>query len=102
MANDKEMRPMSGDRVETSGIYQDNNGHEVRLQAGDTYPMDPQLGKVDYRMVELPLDENKIDNIKTDIEAAAMSNVPVSAANFEEEEAEESRRLKHRLHGGNR
>jgi hypothetical protein len=102
LANDKEMHPMSGDVAETSGVYQDNYGHEVELKAGDEFPMDPQLGKVDFRLVSLSLEDKYDDERLTDEGAAAKANIPVSAVNEKEKEARESDRLKHRRHGGER
>jgi hypothetical protein len=101
VANKKEMHPLSGDVAETNAVYQDNYGHEVELKAGEEFPMDPQLGKVDYQLVAFPLDDHRED-IRTDEAAAAQAHVPVSAVNEEEQEARKSARLKHRLHGGER
>ncbi|MCI3927207.1 hypothetical protein MO973_44250 [Paenibacillus sp. TRM 82003] len=101
MANEKNMNPLSGDRVETDGVYRSPYGHEIELKAGEDYPMDPQYGKVEYEMVAFSYGD-KTQAGYTDIQAAADSNVPVSAVNYEQEENTEKRQLKHRLHGGNR
>lgn len=101
MANDKHMNPLSGDVAETDGVYQDMNGREVELKAGEEFPMDPQLGRMEYEMVGLSLGDKRED-MHTDEGAAAEANIPLSAVNSEEQEARESARLKHRLHGGER
>lgn len=36
MSNDKSMDPMSGETVETDGVYADEDGHEAILKRGDT------------------------------------------------------------------
>jgi len=104
MANEKEMNPLSGDTVETDGVYRDPYGHEVQLSAGEQYPMDPQYGKVDFELVEFAkdFDDRPDDGIHTDERAAAVSNIPITAVNQEDEEADKSRQLSHRRHGGNR
>lgn len=101
MGKDKNMNPMSGDRVETNAVYADPYGHEVELKAGDTFPMDPQLGSVEYRMSALSYADWP-DDVHGDRTAAAEANIPVSAANEEKAEREKVQALKHRLHGGNR
>jgi hypothetical protein len=101
LANDKEMHPLSGDIVETDGVYRDNYGHEVELKAGEELPMDPQLGKMEYEMVAFASHDLRSDT-HTDIGAAREAHIPVSAANEEEMENKQKRQLKHRLHGGNR
>jgi hypothetical protein len=101
MANDKEMHPLSGDIVETTGVYQDRNGREIELKAGDEYPMDPQEGQVEWRMVGFLLN-NEPGKMESDRAAAEVANVPISAVNVEEEEATQSRQLSHRRHGGDR
>lgn len=101
MANNKDMTPISGDRVETDGVYRDPYGHEVKLETGDNFPMDPQLGAVEFEMVAFTLGD-KTGDADSDREAAMQANVPISAVSEEEEESRQKRQLKHRLHGGNR
>lgn len=87
MANSKEMNPLSGDTVETDGVYRSEYGHEVQLKAGEAYPMDPQAGKVEYELVEFTEE----------------IGVPEDDGVFaDDEEAVKSRQQKHRLRGGNR
>jgi hypothetical protein len=50
MSNDKTMNPMSGDTVETDGVYADENGKEVTLKRGDTFPADLVLGRTTWEM----------------------------------------------------
>jgi hypothetical protein len=101
LANEKDMNAMSGDIVETTGIYSDPYGHEIELKVGEEFPMDPQLGKVEYTLTALSY-EDWPDRIRDDALAAEQANVPISAVQAEEEETTEKRQLKHRLHGGNR
>lgn len=101
MANEKEMNPLSGDRVETDGVYRDPYGREVELKAGEDFPMDPQLGQVDFQMISFAHDDDRED-LRTDEGRAEQANVPVSAVSEESEESRQKRQLKHRLHGGDR
>lgn len=101
MSNDKSMNPLSGDIVETDGVYQDMNGHEVELKAGEEFPMDPQLGKMEYEMVGLSFGDKRED-MHTDEGAAAQANIPVSAVNSKDPEARQAAKLHHRRHGGER
>jgi len=101
LANEKHMHPMSGDRVETNAVYTDPYGHEVELKAGETFPMDPQLGKVEYEMSALSYAEWP-DEVHGDRTAAAEAHIPVSGANEEKAERAKVRQLQHRLHRGNR
>jgi hypothetical protein len=55
MANSKDMNPMSGEEVETTGIYENEAGREETLKRGDTYPADLTLGKTEWELVSLPL-----------------------------------------------
>jgi len=101
LANHKHMNPMSGDRVETHAVYKDPYGREIELRAGDTFPMDPQLGVVEYQMAALAYEEWPED-VHGDRTAAAEAHIPVSGANQEKAEREQVQALKHRMHGGNR
>ncbi|TLS49458.1 hypothetical protein FE782_25425 [Paenibacillus antri] len=101
MANQKHMHPMSGDRVETNAVYKSQYGYEIELRAGETFPMDPQLGSVEYEMAALSYPEGP-DDVHGDRTAAAQAHVPVSAANEEKAERKQVQALQHRLHRGNR
>ena len=101
MGKDKRINPISGDPVETDGVYRTPYGHEVELSKGDEFPMDPQLGSVEYELVALPgLDPQSEPG--GDREAAEMTGIPVSAVNEEKVRSEETSALRHRLHGGQR
>ena len=101
MANDKRMNPISGEPVETDGVYRDSTGHEVELSRGDEFPMDPQIGTVEYRLVELPERDPQVEP-GGDREAAEMTGIPVTAVNEEKARAKKSAALRHRQHGGER
>lgn len=101
MANSKRMNPISGDPVETDGVYRSQYGHEVELSEGDEFPMDPQLGSVEYELIALPgLDPQGPP--EGDQEAAEMTGLPVTAVNEEKVRSKETAALRHRLHGGQR
>ena len=101
MSNEKHMNPMSGDRVETNAVYKDPYGYEIELKAGDTFPMDPQLGVVEYQMSALSYAEWPED-VHGDRTAAAEAHIPVSGANEEKAERKQVQALRQRMHGGER
>jgi hypothetical protein len=64
MSENKEMNPMSGERVETDGVYETEWGRQELLKRGDQFPSDVMLGDTEWRLVSLPSDGqmNKIIN----------------------------------------
>lgn len=62
MSNDKSMNPMSGETVETDGVYADEDGHEVTLKRGDTFPADVILGRTTWELKGFKLNETEIDH----------------------------------------
>ncbi len=62
MSNDKTMNPMSGETVETDGIYADESGKEVTLKRGDTFPADLVLGRTTWEMKGFAMNEAIIDH----------------------------------------
>jgi hypothetical protein len=55
MANSKDMNPMTGEEVETTGIYENEAGREETLERGDSFPADLTLGNTEWELVSLPL-----------------------------------------------
>lgn len=62
MSNDKTMDPMSGDMVETDGVYANEDGREVTLKRGDEFPADLVLGRTTWEMKGFSMDESDIDH----------------------------------------
>ncbi|WP_028612731.1 hypothetical protein [Paenibacillus harenae] len=48
-----EMNPMSGEPVEVRGVYSNELGREEKLDRGDVFPADPQIGTTEWELVEL-------------------------------------------------
>ncbi|MFH5187219.1 hypothetical protein ACHHV8_34180 [Paenibacillus sp. TAB 01] len=53
MAEDKSMQPVSGDEVETDGIYENEWGREETLKRGDEFPFDPAMGQTEWELTSL-------------------------------------------------
>ncbi|MNI35739.1 hypothetical protein D3C73_897740 [compost metagenome] len=66
MSNDKTMDPMTGDTVETDGIYANEAGREVTLKRGDTFPADLVLGRTTWEMKGFAMNEALIDHDQTE------------------------------------
>ncbi|MCR8643563.1 hypothetical protein NV379_12955 [Paenibacillus sp. N1-5-1-14] len=62
MANNKEMDPMSHEKVSVDGIYADEDGHEVTLKRGDDFPADLVLGATTWELKGFSLQEGEIDH----------------------------------------
>ncbi|MVP01383.1 hypothetical protein [Paenibacillus lutrae] len=62
MSNDKSMDPMTGETVETDGVYADEAGREVTLKRGDTFPADLVLGRTTWEMKGFSMNEAEIDH----------------------------------------
>ncbi|MBD0382440.1 hypothetical protein [Paenibacillus sedimenti] len=62
MSGDKTMNPLSGDKVETDGVYADEAGREVTLKRGDEFPADVILGRTTWEMKGFSMNEEKIDH----------------------------------------
>jgi len=52
------MLPMTGETVETDGVYKDDAGRERRLSRGDAFPADLTLGETEWELVELEFDNH--------------------------------------------
>ena len=57
MSDNKKMPPMSGERIDTSGIYANESGREELFERGDTFPAEVDLGKTEWHLVGLPTEE---------------------------------------------
>jgi len=53
-----EMDPISGERVETEGVYRNQWGRQEKLERGDLFPADPQLGTSEWELVEFDFDNH--------------------------------------------
>jgi hypothetical protein len=47
------MDPVSGEPVETDGIYENEWGWETQLNRGEIFPADPELGTTVWKLVAL-------------------------------------------------
>ncbi|WP_281890288.1 hypothetical protein [Paenibacillus sp. YYML68] len=61
MATDKSMEPVTGEEVETDGIYANEWGREETLKRGDEFPSDPVLGHTEWKLKSLALDSQEDD-----------------------------------------
>lgn len=66
MSNNKSMDPMTGDTVETDGIYANEAGQEVTLKRGDEFPADLVLGRSTYELQGFA-DEAEIDHDQSEL-----------------------------------
>jgi hypothetical protein len=55
MSNNNDMNPMTGEEVETDGVYSNEAGREELLKRGDEFPADLTLGKTEWELTSLPL-----------------------------------------------
>ncbi|MCD1258687.1 hypothetical protein B5M42_007550 [Paenibacillus athensensis] len=62
MSNDQTMNPMTGDKVETDGVYANEAGREVTLKRGDQFPADETLGRTTWEMKGFSMNEAEIDH----------------------------------------
>lgn len=58
MSESKRMPPMSGEPVETDGVYRDEWGAEVELRRGQVFPADVTLGSTEWELTELSFDNH--------------------------------------------
>lgn len=66
MPKDKTMEPMTGDIVETDGIYANEAGQEVTLKRGDEFPADLVLGRTTWELQGFA-EEAEIDHEQTEL-----------------------------------
>lgn len=58
MSEQERMDPVSGEPVETDGIYENEWGREQRFNRGEIFAADPQLGTTTWKLVGLTSDTN--------------------------------------------
>jgi hypothetical protein len=63
MSNNKTMDPMTGDIVETDGVYANEAGREVTLKRGDEFPADLVLGRTTWEMKGFAMNEAIIEHV---------------------------------------
>lgn len=64
MAESKSMSPMSGEEVETDGVYENEWGREETLKRGDEFPYDPTMGQTEWELTSLPLESQEQEMYK--------------------------------------
>ena len=75
MSKDKTMDPMTGDTVETDGIYANEAGQEVTLKRGDQFPADLVLGRSTYELqgfaeeAEIDHDQSELNPMRKRVDA---------------------------------
>jgi len=52
------MEPMSGERVEVDGTYENEWGREEELERGSIFPADPMLGTTEWELVAYDFDNH--------------------------------------------
>ncbi|MFD0589538.1 transposase [Paenibacillus sp. GCM10027627] len=52
------MNPISGESVESDGVYRNEWGRDEKLERGDVFPADPMLGTTEWKQVELEFDNH--------------------------------------------
>lgn len=58
MSETNKMDPMSGEKVEVDGIYEDEWGYEKELKRGDKFPADVMLGGTEWLLTEMSIDNH--------------------------------------------
>ncbi|MGG1553683.1 MULTISPECIES: hypothetical protein [Paenibacillus] len=66
MSNNKQMDPMTGETVETDGIYANENGQEAVLKRGDEFPADLILGETTWKLQGFA-DEAVVDHDQSEL-----------------------------------
>lgn len=66
MPNDNTMDPMTGETVETDGIYANEAGREVTLKRGDEFPSDLILGQTIWELKGFA-DEAHVDHDQSEL-----------------------------------
>lgn len=58
MSENKDMLPMSTETVEVEGVYENEEGRELYLRIGEEFPSDVVLGKTEWQLTELALEDH--------------------------------------------
>jgi hypothetical protein len=68
LSENKEMSPVSGEKVEDDGVYSNEWGREELLKRGDRFPSDLMMGNTTWELTELPSEEQqeKLDDPSKD------------------------------------
>lgn len=53
-----EMLPVTGEPVDVAGVYKNEWGREVKLERGEVFPADVQLGNSEWELTELDFDNH--------------------------------------------
>jgi hypothetical protein len=56
LSEQERMAEMSGEPVETDGIYENEWGRQAHFNRGEVFPADPQLGNTEWKLVGLAHD----------------------------------------------
>ncbi|WP_256758718.1 transposase [Cohnella sp. WQ 127256] len=57
-SNKDRMDPMSGEKVEVDGVYENEAGQEQELKRGDEFPADLILGNTEWTLTEFSFDNH--------------------------------------------
>ena len=58
MSDSKSMDPMSGEKVEVDGVYENEAGQAQKLKRGDAFPSDLILGETEWKLTEFSFDNH--------------------------------------------
>ncbi|WP_372632994.1 transposase [Cohnella sp.] len=58
MSESKRMEPMSGEKVEVDGVYENEAGQAQKLKRGDVFPADVILGETEWTLTEFAFDNH--------------------------------------------
>ncbi len=52
------MDPISGEKVDVDGVYENESGNEQKLKRGDEFPADLILGTTEWTLTEMSFDNH--------------------------------------------
>jgi len=58
MSESNRMDPMSGEKVEVDGIYENEAGQATKLKRGETFPSDLILGETEWKLTEFSFENH--------------------------------------------
>ncbi|QJD86745.1 transposase [Cohnella herbarum] len=58
MSDSNSMDPMSGEKVEVDGVYENEAGQAQKLKRGDAFPSDLILGETEWKLTEFSFDNH--------------------------------------------
>jgi hypothetical protein len=56
--SNEKMEPVTGQKVEVDGVYENEFGQELELKRGDTFPADLILGNTEWTLTEFSFDNH--------------------------------------------